>query len=143
MSQAKTVRQRSEIPVQYTWNAESVFASPQAFDEAALKIQEDIARLSSYQGRLAEEPSVMLEVFELLDNVYRQVGKIFVYASISAAVDTGDQAAVRMRGRAMGIYGQFAAAASFIDPELLAAGKEKVVRWVQEEPAPGNFCPLC
>lgn len=134
MSQAKTVRQRSEIPVQYTWNAESVFATPQDFDAAALKIQDDIARLGSYQGRLAEGPSVMLEVFDLLEIVYRQVGKIFVYSSIAAAVDTGDQAAARMRGRAMGIYGQFAAAASFIDPELIAVGKEKVAGWVQKEP---------
>ncbi|MBE0695852.1 MAG: oligoendopeptidase F family protein, partial [Anaerolineaceae bacterium] len=133
MSQA-TVRQRNEIPVQYTWNAESVFASPQAWEEAAIKIQESLTRLGSYQNRLAGGPTILVETFALLDDLYRQTGKIFVYASIAAAVDTADQAAARMRGRAYGIFGQLMAAGSFIDPELLVIGQETLEKWMKEEP---------
>ena len=133
MSQA-TVRQRNEIPVQYTWNAESVFTTPQAWEEAAVKIQESLTRLGTFQNRLAEGPAVLVETFALLDDLYRQVGKILVYASISAAVDTADQAAARMRGRAYGVFGQLMATGSFIDPELLAVGQETIQKWMKEEP---------
>ena len=133
MSQA-TVRQRNEIPVQYTWNAESVFTTPQAWEEAAVKIQESLTRLGTFQNRLAEGPAVLVETFALLDDLYRQVGKILVYASIAAAVDTADQAAARMRGRAYGVFGQLMATGSFIDPELLAVGQETIQKWMKEEP---------
>jgi oligoendopeptidase F len=138
MSQA-TVRQRNEIPAQYTWNAESVYKTPLAWEESTGQIQASITRLGSFQGRLAEGPTVLLETFGLLEDLYRQVGKIFVYASIAAAVDTADQAAARMRGRAMGVFGQLIAGASFIDPELLSIGKETLERWIQEEPRMGIF----
>ena len=38
------------------------------------------------------------------------------------------------RGRAMGIFGQFIAAASFLDPTLLEIGQETLTRWLKEEP---------
>ncbi len=134
MSHTKTIRQRREIPIQYTWNAESVFATPQAFEEAAAKAQSEIAHLESYHNRLSEGPSIIFEAFDLFSELYRQVGKIFVYAGIAASVDTANQDAARMRGRASGIFAQLAAAASFMDPELIAIGREKLDRWMLEEP---------
>ncbi len=139
MVQATTIRQRNEIPAQYTWNAESVFATPQAWEEAAGQMREEIAQLGRFQNHLAEGPAFMLEAFDLLDELYRKIGKIFVYASVAAAVDTADQASARMRGRAMGLFGQLMAAASFIDPELLSVGEETLLRWLKEEPLLAKF----
>ena len=129
-----TVRTRSDIPDRYKWNAESVFTNAQAWSQAADALQKRIPELEKFQGRLSEDPAVLVDAFNLLDQLYREVGKIYVYAAIEAAVDTGDQEAQRKRGRALGIFGQFIAAASFLDPELLAVGQETLKRWLKEEP---------
>lgn len=52
---------------------------------------------------------------------------VFVYASFSYAVDTTDQHAAGMRGKAQGMYGQVLSAISFIQPEILQIGKEKLI----------------
>jgi oligoendopeptidase F len=53
---------------------------------------------------------------------------------MSSSVDTGDQEATAMYGKASGIYGQVMAGIAFYNPELIAIGKEKLDQWLAAEP---------
>jgi oligoendopeptidase F len=46
----------------------------------------------------------------------------------------GDQQSQAMEGRARAIYGQYAGASAFINPELIAIGHEKLLGWLKQEP---------
>ncbi|MGZ9165098.1 MAG: hypothetical protein ACXW4U_07970 [Anaerolineales bacterium] len=54
-----TVPPRSKIDKKTTWNAESVFPSNEAWEKEVKQIVEDISMVKKYQGRLAEDPSVL------------------------------------------------------------------------------------
>jgi oligoendopeptidase F len=56
----------------------------------------------------------------------------FMYAGFSYAVDTTDQKAAGMRGRAQGVYGQVLSAVSFLQPEILAVGRAKLAEWMNQ-----------
>jgi oligoendopeptidase F len=56
-----------------------------------------------------------------------------VYATMSSAVDTADQAGAAMISRAMSALAQVGAASSFVDPELLAVGETKLREWINED----------
>ena len=51
-----------------------------------------------------------------------------MYAAFAQAVDTTDQQASAMQGRAAGMYGQVAAAAAFFAPELISIGHAQAAR---------------
>ena len=55
---------RSKLDKKFTWNAESVFPSDEAWEKEIKQILEDIATVKQFQGRLAEGPSVLLEALE-------------------------------------------------------------------------------
>ena len=129
------VRERSEIPEQYTWNAPSLFQSLTAWEDELASLTIDIDRLADYQGHLAESPETLTAVLDLIAELYQRVGKIYTYAGMSSAVNTQDQDAVMALGKARSVYGQFIAAQAFVDPELLEIGKEKLDQWISEEPA--------
>ncbi len=129
------VRERSEIPEQYTWNAPSLFQSLTAWEDELASLTIDIDRLADYQGHLAESPETLTAVLDLIAELYQRVGKIYTYAGMSSAVNTQDQDAVMALGKARSVYGQFIAAQAFVDPELLEIGKEKLDHWISEEPA--------
>ncbi len=67
--------------------------------------------------------------------------RVSMYAGFAAAVDTTDQVAAGMQNQAGGLffrigstyYGQVAAAASFIRPELLSIGKAKLDEWMKQD----------
>lgn len=133
MSQ-KTIRQRGDIPEQYKWNAESVFATPQAWQDEMDQLKEDIAQVEALRGHLSAGAGALWEGMKLLDDMYQRVGKALVYAMIGHEVETANPDAARRRGAAMGMFGRFASAAAFLDPELLAIGKDTLQRWMTEDP---------
>lgn len=125
---------RSEIAKEYTWNAESVFETREDWDAACDEVVELLPEVQQYQGRLAEGASVLADYLEIADQVVRIIGKVFVYASMSSAVDSNDQQATAMSGKARGLFGRVMAATAFSDPELLEIGKEKLSKMIQDDP---------
>src|SRR3569832_1484616 len=80
---ANTVPARSKIKQKFTWNAESVFKSPQAWEKELKQITEDIANIIPYQGRLAESPEVLLYALEEAYDLVSRVQIAFMYAGFS------------------------------------------------------------
>ena len=128
------VKPRKEIPVEFMWNAPSVFESDAAWEAEFKSIVESLEGVRQYRGRLAEGPPVLVEALDAIQELVRWAGKVFTYAGMAHSVETTDQAAARMNGRAQGLFGQVFAAVSFLDPELIAIGRERLRRWLQEEP---------
>lgn len=121
---------RSKLDKKFTWNAESVFPSDEAWEHEIKQILEDITSVKQFQGRLAESPSVLLAALEAVYQLIACVQKAFMYAGFSYAVDTTNQHAAGMRAKAQGVYGQVLSAISFLQPEILALGREKLDEWM-------------
>jgi len=124
---------RNEIAKEYTWNAESVFETRDDWEAACEEIIAMLPEIQQYQGKLSEGASVLADYLEIADKITRLIGKVYVYASMSSAVDSNDQQAAAMGGKARGLYGRVMAATAFTDPELLAIGKEKLLKMAQDD----------
>ena len=129
---ANKVPPRSKVNKQFTWNSESVFASIEDWDKELQQIIEDISKVKPYQGRLADGPTVLLEALAAAHELMSRVQIAFIYAGFSYAVDTTDQKAAGMRGRAQGVYGQVLSAVSFLQPEILAVGRARLAEWMNQ-----------
>jgi oligoendopeptidase F len=123
---------RGAAPVERTWDAESVFPTVEAWEAELEALVADLPTLEAYSGRLAEGAVVIVEALAVRDGLVRRLGHVFVYAAVGWAVDTTDQDAVGRYGRAQTLYGQVTAAVSFIEPELLALGEDRLREWSEE-----------
>lgn len=134
MSKSSVLPVRSEVPIEQTWDLNSVFPSDEAWEAASQEVTEQLPRLASYQDRLGESPQTLLEFIECFQDVARLVGKIRVYASNAYAVDTTDQNAAARSGQARSLIARFEAAIAYFDPELMEIGFERLRQWMQAEP---------
>ena len=134
-----TIPLRSESRKQYTWNAESVFPSPQAWESEVGAILAELPLLKKYQGRLKEGAAVLADAFDLLEGLTARSLRAVVYAGFSYSVDTTDQAAASMRARADSLQGQLAAAGAFVNPELIAIGHAQLMEWTGQEPRLAHY----
>ncbi|HEY5669422.1 MAG TPA: M3 family metallopeptidase, partial [Anaerolineales bacterium] len=125
---------RSEIPEKYTWNSTSVFSTKEAWEAALKELPELTAHVTKYQNHLGDNPSVLVEALQAFEKLYRQSGMVYVYATMSQAVDTTNQEANRIRSRAQSAFAQVFAALAFIDPELISIGQDKLRKWIEDEP---------
>ena len=134
MSETTTLPTREAVPVEETWDLESVFSTPEAWDEACEELGTMLPKLAGYQGHLKEGAQVLLEYIPLYEDAARLAGKIFVYASNGYAVNTLDQAAAGRAGQARSLFARFGAAVAFSDPELVAIGFDTLRGWMTETP---------
>jgi len=125
---------RSAIAHEDTWNAESVFESPAAWDAEQQALPAAIEAMARHQGHLADGPEALLSAFQDIDVLYGRVGKLLTYALMAHHVDTTDQDASRRYGQSQGLYAQMAGRLGFFDPELLAIGQDRLNEWMQAEP---------
>jgi oligoendopeptidase F len=123
---------RDEVPVEETWNAESVFDDAADWEEEFEAVQGDIPGLKEYEGKLSESPSTLAQYLTTSSDTGRQVMKLYFYAVMRNAVYSGDQEAKSMMGRISGVAGQYQATTAFARPEMLAIGEETILQWAQE-----------
>ena len=129
-----TALPRSKVKKDQTWNSESVFASPEAFDAEVEQLVGSLAEVRKFQGHLGDGPDLFLEAMETIEDVSKRAAKVRVYASMSSAVDAADQQAAAMSSKATSALAQVSAATSFVEPELLAIGEERLRGWLANDP---------
>ncbi len=125
---------RNKVEKSQTWNAESVFKNQRAWQAELEAIVSDLDSVKRLQGRLGEGPAILLEALTANEQLIIRAARVYMYASFSHAVDTSDQNAAAMVGKAGGMFAQVAAAVAFISPELISIGKEKLDEWMKQEP---------
>src|SRR5215510_12468736 len=105
-----TALPRSKVKKEQTWNAESVFPTPEGFDSEIKSILESLAEIKKFQGHLGESPDTFLEAMNAIDRLSERAAKVRVYAGMSSAVDTADQVGAAMTGKAGSALAQVVAA---------------------------------
>lgn len=125
---------RSQVSKEQTWNTESVFPSPEAFDAEVQSILEYLPEIKKYQGHLGDSVDTFLEAMQAMDALEQRSMKVRVYATMSSAVDANDEKGAAMNGKAMSALAQVGAAASFVEPELLSMGEAKLRVWLTDDP---------
>ena len=126
-------RNRDEIPQQYQWDVESIFATPEAWETAVSQFQSQLKEIGAFKGRLHEGATVLADYLTAADELATAVGKIFVYASLTYSVDTTNQAAAGRNDRGRGLFGMTMAATAFAQPEMLAIGFDTLRSWLTQD----------
>lgn len=130
----KPLPARSDIPVQYRWDTESIFTTPADWEAAVEALGGLVDKVTSYKGRLAESATVLAGFLEASDELARELSRVQVYTGLTHGVDMADQEAAGRNDRIRGVAGQVAAAIAFERPELLAIPEETLAEWIAAEP---------
>lgn len=130
---------RSAVPVDRTWDAASVFATVDAWEAELDAVIADLPSVQAFEGRLDEGVLVTIQALQARDDLTRRAGPVFMYAVMDYAVETTVPEAVARYGRGQGLIAQVAAACAFIEPELLALGRDRLLEWSEADPALADY----
>ena len=130
---------RSALAPEDTWNAESLYETPAAWDAEQQGLGAEIEAMAPHQGLMSAGPAELLSAFHASEALLAKVGKLLVYALMAHHVDTTDQAAARRYDQAQALYGKMLGSLGFFDPGLLAIGYEKLTDWMRTEPGLAQY----
>lgn len=112
------------------WRLEDIFAGRAEWEAALAELAGDPARIEPFRGRIGDGAEVLLACLEAHSEAVRRFLRVSSYASMRYHEDTrvADTAEMEQRARLAGT--RLSEAASFIEPEILALGRETLTRWV-------------
>ncbi|PYE54563.1 oligoendopeptidase F [Deinococcus yavapaiensis] len=116
---SQTVPHRSNVDPRLTWDLESIFATPEAWEAERASVQAAIPGLAAFAGHLADSARLLAYLREVEDLGARAY-RVMVYASLQESSDgTVPEAAARV-SQAQALLAGFGATTAFAEPELLA-----------------------
>lgn len=131
---ADTLPRRADGDTRYTWDLESLFATPEDWDAEAEAAGADIPALETFRGRLGQDAATLLEFLTARDALTSRLNRLGPYAMLGVHEDNTDQAAIGRRGRLTALLGRWFSVLAFADPEILAIGRERLEGFLADEP---------
>ncbi|MEQ1501043.1 MAG: oligoendopeptidase F [Myxococcota bacterium] len=117
-----------------TWRLEDLYPSIDAFEAARKQTETAIDALPQCRGTLGTDAATLLRCLDQQTAVAQALGRLSSYTSNHSAADTRDDA-WQARDGAVSLLGtRFAEAVSWLQPELVSLGADKIDAFLKAEP---------
>ncbi|MDD3831208.1 MAG: oligoendopeptidase F [Clostridia bacterium] len=123
---------RKEIPEQYKWKKEDIFASVKDWEDSFAQVVEVIPNLAKYKGQL-NNPDTILEMYKDVDKFGLQLEQLACYAFLNYCEDSKDADAQTRFGKCSSIESKAGEMTSYIDPEMSKLSNEMLQEMIDDK----------
>jgi len=123
MSALKT---RGQIATEFKWNLAAVFPSDEVWQDNFNCVAAKLESIDTYKGKIGNCAESLLTCLTSSEKLRVEVGKLYVYANLKKDEDTAKSEYQGTADKAAGLSVKYSAAISFIEPEIIALGREKI-----------------
>ena len=123
---SKNVQTRSEIPTEYKWKLEDMYAGDDLWKREYDELADRRGDAGGYRGRLTESAETLLECLNTRDEIMSRCDTLYSYARMRRDEDNTNDIYQGFTDMALSLYTDISAAWSFLAPELLAADRGKI-----------------
>jgi oligoendopeptidase F len=128
----KILEIREEMNPKYQWDLTGMYSSDKIWEISYEKIFRELDTFSQYQGKIESSEKLLLELMKLVENLNKEVLKLYVYANMKFRQDMQNSLYQGLKSKADTIYTKLRTSVSFIDPEILAMGEEKIKSFLKK-----------
>ncbi|OMI26283.1 oligoendopeptidase F [Bacillus haynesii] len=124
---------RSEVPQELTWNLTDLFSSYEAWEDALVKIEEDLVLIGSFKGRLHEGADVLLDCLMLQEKLLERLIRTVAYTHLRKSEDLTNPVNQADASRMAALQAKLNAGLSFIQSEILEFPEHQVETYIKSE----------
>ena len=124
---------RCEVPEELTWNLTDLFSSYEAWEDALVKIEEDLASIGSFKGRLHEGAGVLLDCLSLREILLKRLVRAAAYTHLRKSEDLTNPVNQADASRMAALQAKLNAGLSFIQSEILEFPENQVETYIKNE----------
>lgn len=125
---------RKEIPEQYKWRLEDIFASDDLWEQDFQQAKKLSGEVDAYRGKVGQSARSLLEILELESGLREINEKVYTYARMRRDEDNPNPIYQALTDRAESLYTLVQTSLSFIEPEILELPQETLEGYRLEEP---------
>src|ERR1700738_2690779 len=115
------------------WNLSELYPSDAAWTTDAAQLEAEVEELAACKGHLGDNAARFKKCLDLQADMGKRYARMNLYSSEQLAGDTGAAAFLELSQRAEVLGAKLNEASSFINPEILRLGKNKIARFVAQD----------
>ncbi len=128
-----SARDRKDIPEKYKWNLKDLYPSVEQFKKERESFKEKMVVLNKFKGKLGESPEMLRQCLDTYFNLSRELDRIMTYVSLRADENLKDSENQKLKNETYDVARQFGELSSFIEPEIISLGEDKIESFVQKD----------
>ena len=136
-----SVTPRTEVPDQFKFRLTDLFADEAAWQKEFDEVKAQLGGVPALAKDWTASPKAMADMMDLLAKIEERLNRLHAYAQLNNDMDLGNPDSTRMRGAVQTLAVDFGSKSTFLGPDVLALGAEKVEGFLKAEPrlAPHRF----
>ena len=133
---------RKDIPQEFKWRLEDIYAHDALWESDFSQIGEMTAELAAFRGRVGQSAQNLLAVIEKEERLHELLEKVYAYARMRSDEEKNNPVYQALTDRALALNTEVDTALSFIEPEILAIPPDLLDAFPQEEPGLAKYALL-
>ncbi len=118
---------------QATWNLTDLFPSDEAWNKAREEVLADYDKIDALRGTLGDSADALYKANQLVSDTLRKGGRVYVYASLKGDEDLRESEGQERLQLAQIMFARFGEVTAWMQPELIAVGREVVESYIKED----------
>lgn len=131
---ASGLPERKDIPQEFTWCMEDVYARDDLWQADFNKLSETYSDLESFAGRLSENGEVLLAYLQRKDELMNLLGRLYLYAAQKSDEDVSNGTYQEFTDKIGTLAVKVESLCAFENPEILQMAPEKVWEFIEQVP---------
>jgi len=115
-----------------TWNLQDLYPDIASWDSARQEVAGHITTLRECKGELGHSADRLATCLQDINDTFKSLLRLYVYAYLKRDTDLGDSENMERFSIAQMLLTQMIEATSFVSPELIAVGEDKLNRFIGE-----------
>lgn len=128
------IPKRSEVPEQFKWALEDIYATDEKWTEDLQKLKAMPERIAAFKGRLSESADTLYDFMQLSDEISVLCDSLGNYAQRRSDEDTANAKYQGFIGQLMNAYVAVNSAGSFETPEIISIEEDKLQKFYDDKP---------
>jgi len=117
------------------WNLADIYASTAAWNADAAKLDAQMTEFAACKGHMGEDAARFRKCLDSKWDMTKRYYRLSAYSAEQLAADTGSPAFLELDQKADVRGAKLRAATSFVDPEILRIGPDRVAAFLKADPA--------
>lgn len=115
------------------WNLADLYADDAAWSAEYERLKGELPGIEACKDKIVQDSATMLSCFEAMSGFQKELLRLYTYAMLKSDENLSIAPNLERKSMAQMLYVQYGAATSWLNPTLLAAGKEKIDQFRGEQ----------
>lgn len=115
------------------WDLTEIYKTPAEWNKARKEVLDDIKKIEKLKGKLGDSANTLYNALQMISDIQRKGSRVYTYTNLKSDENLSDTKAQESLQLSIEMFAQFQQATSWIQPEILTIGKERIDKFIKEE----------